>query len=77
MKESAVWSYLVIQPLSYGNRYLNTHTVRLVARFKLGDLPSNGISMKKISVSVKLLVLKYCNKKFLQENTLPNAIVEY
>jgi hypothetical protein len=31
-------------------------------------LTSNGISVEKMSVSIKLLVLKYCSKMFLKEN---------
>jgi hypothetical protein len=35
------------------------------------------IVLKKMFISMKLFLLKYCDKKHLKENTLPNSIVLY
>jgi hypothetical protein len=53
--------------------YLEARTMGLAAR----DLTSNDISTEKMSVSVKLLVLKYCIKKIFKENLLPKSVALY
>jgi hypothetical protein len=40
-----------------------------------GILTSNGIDIEKMFISMKLLALKSCSKRFLKENTVPNSIV--
>jgi hypothetical protein len=54
-----------------GIKYLNTCTIGL------RDLTGTGISIEKMSKSIKLFLLKYPSKKFLKENTLPNSTVLY
>jgi uncharacterized membrane protein len=58
-----------------GIGYLNASTTGKVARFLLGNITSNAISTDKMSVSMKILMLKYCSQIFLKENRLPNSIV--
>jgi hypothetical protein len=71
--QNLVWQYINIYHTGIG--YLSSYTTRLVAEFYLGDLTSNSISIEKTSTFIKLLVLKYCSKKFLRENTLPSSMV--
>jgi hypothetical protein len=54
-----------------GRGYLGAWTTGLVAKFWVRYLPSNGISIEKMSMSIKLSELKYCSKQFLKENPCP------
>jgi hypothetical protein len=52
---------------------LNPLLQRQASGFNVCDLNSNGISSGKMCTYLEILVINYCSKKYVKENTMLNC----